>query len=222
MSNFNSNMGGVGMSDSTPISNLPDGGNMSQSMHQQPQSNVYMPLNNHKNPFIDGQSNINGVPMVNTRTTNIGNSVGGAGGMSSTLDETIQYSLPSRDIPQQLERFTHDEQIKPSYIPRNSDIDEEDYIPEEMEKIRNRRRKREKQVRFQEDNLVDIQQPFILALIFFILQLPVVNNIIFKYLGSFGFAGLDGNLNIAGIFLKSIGFGLIVYGYKYLMAGDFL
>lgn len=205
------------MPDSTPISSLPDmgggggGGTMfSGGAPVQPNATVYMPLNAHKNPFIDGQPTSPGMPTMGTRT----------GSAPPTLDEAVQYSLPSRDIPQHQDRFSHDEQLRPGYIP--DDGGNRDYIPDEMARIRDRRRKREKQVRFQEDTFVDIQQPFILALVFFILQLPYVNNLICKYVGGFGFCGLDGNINIAGLFLKSIVFGGIVFGYKYVMGGEFL
>lgn len=221
--NYNPNINGASgvgsMQDSTPISALPDmggggsamfsgGGGGGSGVPVQPNANVYMPLNAHKNPFVDGQPTTPGMPTMGTR-----------GAAPPTLDEAMQYSLPSRDIPQQQDRFSHDEYIKPGYIPGEN---AEDYIPDEMSRIRDRRRKREKQVRFQEDTLVDIQQPFILALVFFIFQLPVVNNMICKHFGAFGFAGLDGNISIAGLFLKSIVFGGIVYGYKYLMGGEFL
>ena len=223
---------------STPISNLPDpmtiganngigaGGqfrdNGSANGFGAPGSNnnVYMPMNPHKNPYNDSLSSnpvgFNGMAPTRNTKDDRQNSFG-SGGAIGIEDIPEHYTLPARDIPRQMDRFHHDEQIKAGYIPgsKGNDLDD-DYIPEEMNKIREKRRQKEKHVRFAEDTIVDIQQPLILALLFFILQLPAVNNIICKYLGSFGFAGIDGNISIAGLFLKSIVFGGFVYGYKWI------
>jgi hypothetical protein len=215
---------------STPISSLPDiglnnmqqmhnsgnGGGGSGQMNQYSNSTTsYIPLNTHKNPYTDSAMPNEFMPPP--MNPNMGNK---HGNMPPSIDELQKYALPSRDIPRNTDMLTHDEQIIPSYIPKHENA-RRDYIKEGGSGgsgDENGSKKKNKRVHFAEDSLNDMQEPLIFSLLFFIFHLPFVTNLFCKYLGSFGFAGIDGNINVAGIMLKSILFGITVYAYKYIMA----
>lgn len=103
--------------------------------------------------------------------------------------------LPPRDIPMQTEI---DEESKPNYIPNEG----EKYINEEKPtyklKVENM------------DKIYDeLQVPILLAIIYFLFQLPIFRNFMFN---TFPFMfSKDGNSNIQGYFGFSIMFGIFYY-----------
>jgi len=134
-----------------------------------------------------------------------------------------QYSLPSRDIPMTTEHLMHDDHIRPNYIPHTQS--QRDYIPEEEEEEdtstsgdnRPVKKSKDKRVRFADDVFVSIQRPIIIALLYFLFEVPIFNSFINKYLYFLKMYGVDGNINTRGITFKSILFGLFIYGIEYFM-----
>lgn len=114
--------------------------------------------------------------------------------------------LPSRDIPIQTEQLTNDSQIQPNYIPQpiqtdyindmNSDNINDYYIAEKNQNYL--------------DSLYDeLQAPLLLAVLYFLFQLPFFKKSVFKYLPFF--CNTDGNYNFNGLIFTCALFGFIYY-----------
>lgn len=104
--------------------------------------------------------------------------------------------LPPRDIPSQ--NINIDEEAMPNYVPEGSK-----YI--QPEPIRHRVSNGEKF-----DKIYDeIQTPILLSILFFLFQLPIFRNTMFR-LFPFMFSK-DGNANVQGYFGFSIFFGIFYY-----------
>lgn len=110
--------------------------------------------------------------------------------------------LPSRDIPMTPTEYTTDPQIKPNYIPpsKTNDYIEEQYV------YHNRKEKPKDKM---EEIYDELQYPLLLALLYFLFQLPVMKKLLFHYLPSLFLK--DGNMNIFGYLLMSVLFGFIYY-----------
>jgi hypothetical protein len=124
-----------------------------------------------------------------------------------------QQRLPSRDIPQNTIQYNQDEQVKPNYIPPVSNISSDFVREQEQVTERNLReydakKKRENKL----DRLVtEFQTPILIAILFFIFQMPLINNMIFKKFSLFSIINDDGHFNITGLLLKSALFGGLYY-----------
>lgn len=126
-----------------------------------------------------------------------------------------QYPLPSRDIPMITEVYSRDENVRPNYIPPAKHTD---YISPESDDEIVRKRAADKRVRFMDDVYISFQRPIILALVVFLLQMPIMNALLFRYLPFLHLYGADGNINMLGITFKSIVFGLVVYGFEAILS----
>ena len=120
-------------------------------------------------------------------------------------------TLPSRDIPQMTSQITQDQQIKPNYIPQ---VNNNDYINDETnandilkENMRRQNRDSNLDVMYEE-----LQIPILLAILFFMFQLPVFRTYLFKFLPSL--FNKDGNPNLSGYVVNSILFALLYYIIK--------
>ncbi len=116
--------------------------------------------------------------------------------------------LPSRDIPRSTEHITQDPAVQQNYIPPQS---HNDYIKESMnsdEMIRqhekNSRNEKESEKLYDE-----LQIPVLLAVLYFLFQLPILRKILLQYLPIL--FSSDGNININGLGFMSIAFGLSYY-----------
>ena len=124
--------------------------------------------------------------------------------------------LPSRDIPRTTEAITNDAQIQPNFIPQPNPAQmQEDYI-QKMQQMNQSTDEiideHNKKANFSNslDNLYDeIQTPLLLAILFFIFQLPIFKKYLFLYVPFLFFN--DGNYNIKGYLTISILFGCIYY-----------
>jgi len=114
-------------------------------------------------------------------------------------------SLPSRDIPLYTEQLTQDAQVQPNYVPPPQ---MRDYINESDEDINNYY-KNEK-INNSLDSIYDeIQAPLLLAVLYFLFQLPFFKKSVFKYLPFFCHS--DGNYNFNGLIFTCALFGFIYY-----------
>ena len=117
-------------------------------------------------------------------------------------------NLPSRDIPQNTETIITDAQVQPNYIPQSSN---KDYITEheENDDIVNNYASKEKMTTSL-DNLYDeIQLPLLIAILYFLFQLPIFKRMIFIYIPSL--CSNDGNINIYGYVFNSLLFGILYF-----------
>jgi hypothetical protein len=118
-------------------------------------------------------------------------------------------TLPSRDIPRSTENLTQDAYIQPNYIPPTP---HKDYILEhETNEDILQKYHKEDQTKHALDNVYDeIQVPLLLSILYFIFQLPIVKQTLFKYVPML--SNKDGNMNLNGFVFTSAFFGLIYYG----------
>jgi hypothetical protein len=116
--------------------------------------------------------------------------------------------LPSRDIPQNTDGIINDPNITPNYIPQNNNVD---YINDsETNQIIMDSYNKKAGIENSLDTLYDeIQTPLLLGIMYFIFQLPIFKQTMFKYLSFM--CNKDGNYNLNGYFLTSIMFGLLYY-----------
>lgn len=114
-------------------------------------------------------------------------------------------SLPSRDIPINTEQLTQDVQIQPNYIPSPQS---RDYIHENDDDINNYYRK-EKMDNSLDSIYDELQAPLLLAVLYFLFQLPIFKKLLFKY-APFLCHG-DGNYNFNGLVFVCGLFGFIYY-----------
>ena len=161
-----------------------------------------------------GVTNINELPSNDNVQLSVEENP--ASGQSINMNEIfkeIQSSgttgnIPSRDIPINTNSVTLDESSKPNYIPKNEYyINENDF--ETTDEIVDTKRKKDNRQSSIETLYEELQVPILLGVMYFMFQLPIVNNMIYKYL-AFTF-DTDGTLNLSGIVLKSVCFATIYF-----------
>lgn len=114
-------------------------------------------------------------------------------------------SLPSRDIPLQFEHLTSDTQVQTNYIPQPIT---KDYINNTNDDINNYYTN-EKNLNSLDSLYDELQAPLLLAVLYFLFQLPFFKKAIFKYLPFF--CHTDGNYNFNGLIFTCAFFGFIYY-----------
>lgn len=187
------------MSDSTSILDLPTdpvgGGNISNNISLNATENVNMGSN-----------------QVQSNTLNTGLSLD-----QSTISQIVSSlqqasisgatKLSSRDIPM---TTSIDPQIQPNYIPPPPP-QQRDYIRdyEETSEMINDYNMNMKRQNSLDDIYSEIQTPLLLAILYFLFQLPFFRKMLFHYLPVL--FSKDGNLNINGFLFTSTLFGLIFY-----------
>jgi hypothetical protein len=116
--------------------------------------------------------------------------------------------LPSRDIPLQTEQLTNDAQIQPNYIPQPSQ-QQRDYINDMNSDNINDYYRAEKNQNSLDSLYDELQAPLLLAVLYFLFQLPFFKKTVFKYLPFF--CNTDGNYNFNGLIFTCALFGFIYY-----------
>jgi len=189
------------MSDSTSIFELPSdptvGGNISMNINDRSagtDKNVVLQTS------VPGSSSA--VSLDQTTINQIVNGLQQASSTGATL-------LPSRDIPTTTQHIVHDTQIQPNYIPPSAK--QADYIETEetQEKIMENYNKNVKKSTALDQVYDEIQTPLLLAILYFLFQLPILRKQLFRYL-PFLFLK-DGNPNVSGYLFMSSLYGLLFY-----------
>ncbi len=197
-------------------------------------ADMYIPINGHPNPYGIPPPPAGGIapPQQTQQIPNqFSNTMYSANVQQVPQKNIPQYSqeqfnemfqqqqrLPQRDIPMNVAEHMQDEQIQPNYIPMPKLTS--DYIQEYQEssdrKIREYEEKkmREKKAASWMD---EVQTPIMIALIYFIFQLPIINTILFKRLSFLAIYRDDGNFNVLGLTLKSILFAISFYSFHKLI-----
>lgn len=126
----------------------------------------------------------------------------------ATLSGSTQ--LPSRDIPMTTTGHSNDPQIQPNYVPPPPP-EQNDYIKdyEQTNDMINNYNSNIKRQNNLDEAYNEIQTPLLLAVLYFLFQLPFFKKFLFTYLPVL-FSN-DGNLNINGFLFTSILFGLLFY-----------
>lgn len=188
------------MSDTTSILDLPTdpigGGNITNNLNVNAteiknNNNVNKDVNN--NTFTLDQTTIN--QIVN--------------GLQQA-SATGATQLPSRDIPMVTNNITQDPNIQPNYIPpiQTNNID---YIKnyDNNEDIINSYNRNLTKNNSLDDMYNEIQTPLLLAVLYFLLQLPFFKKQLFTYFPIL--FNIDGNYNLYGYLFSSILFGMLFY-----------
>lgn len=203
--------------DATDINNLPINPSMGGSQNQQP--NIVL----HRNEKISENTLEQITRQREEDLKQLGN--GPQQSVQNTVDQaTINKlisglqqatangltNLPSRDIPHMTSQITQDQQVQPNYVPAPAP----QYIEDEMkmdefikQNMRNKNKKDSLDTMYEE-----LQIPILLAILFFIFQLPFFRNNLFKYLPSL--FNKDGNPNLSGYVVNSCLFALLYYVIK--------
>jgi hypothetical protein len=117
--------------------------------------------------------------------------------------------LPSRDIPFVTTTHSNDPQIQPNYVPpppQNNDYIKNYENSEDIIESYNSNRHRQNSL---DDMYNEIQLPVLLAVLYFLFQLPFFRKFLFNYFPVL-FSN-DGNLNINGFLFSSVLFALLFY-----------
>jgi hypothetical protein len=164
--------------------------------------NVSLSVNEMKMSSVDPPSA--GMPGMALDQTTINQIVNGLQQASATGSTQLQ----SRDIPQTTQGYTHDAQIQPTYIPPSSNADYIKDYEDNNDIINNYNRQMESSNSL--DQLYDeLQIPLLIAVLFFLFQLPIFKKFLFQYFPILFFK--DGNINIYGYVFTSALFGLLYY-----------
>ena len=186
------------MSDATSILDLPTdpvgGGNVSGNITINAQDNQVPqqppPINN----------------SMSLDQTTISQIVNGL--QQATLAGVTQ--LPSRDIPMTTTSLSNDPQVLPNYVPPPPN-NHADYIKnyEQTDDMVNKYN-RGKQINNSLDDMYnEIQTPLLIAVLYFLFQLPFFKKLFYNYL-PFLFSN-DGNYNLNGFLFTSVLFGILFH-----------
>ena len=117
--------------------------------------------------------------------------------------------LQSRDIPRATESVVQDPYVQQNYIPPPHVV--KDYISDyqETDEIISDHNYRSNQMNDLDKLYEEIQIPLMIAILYFLFQLPAFRKIIFKYFPVLFFK--DGNLNLYGFLFVSSLFGILYY-----------
>lgn len=118
-------------------------------------------------------------------------------------------ALPSRDIPQTQSHLTQDQHMQPNYVPQERH--NTDYITEHQtnEDIIRKYNTREQNVNSLDDFYNTIQTPVLIAILYFLFQLPVVRKHLFRFLPAL--FSSDGNPNLSGYIVNSAIFAILYF-----------
>ncbi len=200
--------------------------------------------------LMDANSNYN--PNIDLPPAGAGGG-GGGGGESmdvNTIQELVQglqqadasgaTSLPVRDISQSTTSVVADEQAKPNYVPSNRRVRfEEEEDDDEMEYERTAKKQSAMNRRIETANSIydELQIPILLAILYFVFQLPVIRLFLYKHLpmlfesvgaglgsglgegiGLVGGGGCSSAVGFGGMQMNLIGLCLTsaVFGFGYL------
>ena len=218
------------MENITRISDLPDPANPSATTYstgqsggmqntfnpniqQSPDTNGYIPINLHPNPYgISAQNPIMSPPQQTVAVQQQTKPQYISEEQLAQIQALKQQRLPSRDIPLDQSEYNHDEQITPNYIPKANQPrdyvrDHEDMTEKNLREYEEKNRK-EKRL---DIILTELQVPIFIAILFFFFQLPMINTMIFKRFSFLSIYNSDGNFNFIGLVFKSILFGSLYY-----------
>jgi hypothetical protein len=200
------------MNNTTRISDLPENITMQinkpNNLIDSEQSTNYIPINIHPNPYGVSPQNPVMVPLNQQHVyeEQINEE------QMHQLKEMRQVNLPSKHVVIDTQNYLQDEQVQPNYIPKQKLT--KDYILDyedkfEKEHIDNEKKKyRESKI---DALLNEFQIPIMVAAIFMVFQLPIVNTMVFKRFSFLMIYHEDGNFNFYGLIFKSVLFGATYY-----------
>lgn len=133
----------------------------------------------------------------------------------TTMKPQPPNRLPSRDIPLSTVSLTQDETVLPNYIPKKKLT--RDFVMEDEDLTEERiidRRKKKNVANSREEWIKHFQVPALLAVLYYLFQLPFVTELFQKLMTWFPFLFEEGVPNLYGRLLKALLFGLAFYGIR--------
>ena len=158
-------------------------------------------MNNSNNSAMNSNQYSNSKQPIELDQTTISQIVNGL--QQASLQGVTQ--IPSRDIPLNTGHLSQDAFVQPNYVPPPKI---RDYIKDTDDDINNYY-KAEKMENSLDSIYDELQTPLLLAVLYFIFQLPIIKKSCFKYMPFLCYT--DGNYNINGLLFTCIVFGLIYY-----------
>ena len=189
------------MSDITRIMDLPE----NITMHMTPGSRgdgintSYSPMDIHPNPYGHPPPSVPSMPTP------------------SAVHPQQQQRLPSRDIPQDQTYLVRDPEVVANYI---QPVKTGEYMRqyEDTTNTKLETHKKEKEAKSRVDKLVeDGQIPVLVAMLFFIFHMPIVDNYLMKTFSFLSVRDTDGNFNVNGLIMRSVAFGIMFNGVTHLI-----
>jgi hypothetical protein len=208
-----------------PIDNAAISANINKPLQTSP--TTYTTINPHPNPYGHPPPSVPAPPAPEFQ----GNGGGGgyvyppsqptySGQQQQPMQQPMhQQQLPPRDFPKNQDFYNLDEKIQANYIPPSPPLNN-DFMrkyEEEKEKEWKKNVEKKRKSNRMDDVIEKTQIPFIVAILFFIFQLPIVNNLIFQKLSFLSIYNTDGNFNMYGLILKSVLFGIIFHGFTFVV-----
>jgi len=205
------------MSDTTRIMDLPE--NITMQMNPSTRgegiNTSYSPMDMHPNPYGHPPPS---VPSMPTPTATPPQQM-----MPQQMPNNIpQQTLPARDIPQDQTHLVQDPQIQPNYVPPIPDTvrTTAEYM-KQYDETTDRKiaaHKEEKETQYRMDKMVEQGQiPVLVAMMFFIFHMPIVDVYVFKHLSFMALHDTDGNFTLNGLIMRSAVFGAVFYGLTYII-----
>ena len=124
-------------------------------------------------------------------------------------------TLPSRDIPRDTERMQVDQQTRPNYVPEAKDYIGDHQAQLELDRLR-ANAKQQHASSSVEKTVNTLELPAILAVLYFLFQLPVTKTTVYRFLPQAFLE--DGNYNLGGLLFMSIGYAAAYYGVSSLIS----
>jgi len=186
------------MSDSTSILDLPTdpvgGGSISNNISIQASENVSQA------PNVPQNGGGGGISLDQSSISQL------VSGLQQAI-VTGATKLPSRDIPINTSGISNDPYVQPNYVPLPPQP-QEDYIKnyEQTNDMIDNYNKNMRSQNSLDEMYNEIQTPLLLAVLYFLFQLPFFRKFLYRYL-PFLFSN-DGNFNLNGFIFTSILFGL--------------
>jgi len=128
-----------------------------------------------------------------------------------------QQRLPSRDIPQDQTHLVQDPEVVANYI---QPVKTGDYMRqyEDATNAKLESHKKEKESKSRVDKLVEEGQiPILVAMLFFIFHMPIVDNYLMKNFSFLSIFDTDGNFSFNGLIMRSAAFGGLYHGVTHLI-----
>lgn len=177
------------------------------------QNTMYQTIDPHPNPYGHPPPSVPSYPSPSFQQ-----------GQGQGQDIPIQtHYLPPRDMPIDTTKYTNDEQIQANYIPpiplekvNTTNEFMRKYEEEKYKELQTHQEKKHKKSK--KDEIIEQSQiPIFVAVLFFLFNMPLVNSMIFKRLAFLNIYDSDGHFNTYGLFLKSASFGLMYYGFSFII-----
>ena len=186
------------MTDITRIMDLPENITMQMTPGSRGDgiNTSYSPMDIHPNPYGHPPPSVPSMPTPSAQQQ--------------------QQRLPSRDIPQDQGHLVQDPEILANYIQPVSDSSKymrqyDDAADKKLEA-----HKKEKDSKSRMDKLVeDGQIPILIAMMFFIFHMPIVETYLIKSFSFLSIKDLDGNFSMNGLIMRSMAFGMVYHGVTY-------